>query len=180
MPLYRINLLREQQIYKPNLVIIFGISLVFISILVLFMHHYILVDKINYQQERNKYLQQEIDKFKDIQIENKNLEAKKALLIKNIDLVQAIETNRIQIIHLFEEVINLVPDGVFFSRLTQNANKIFLEGVADSEKNFFILIKNFKQSKFLTNPQIYSIEMKQDKLKSSVSHFKLELTQASQ
>jgi type IV pilus assembly protein PilN len=180
MPLYRINLLREQQIYKPNLVIIFGISLVFVSILVLFMQHYILVDKINYQQERNKYLQQEIDKYKDIQIENKNLEAKKALLIKNIDLVQAIETNRIQIIHLFEEVINLVPDGVFFSRLTQNTNKIFLEGVADSEKNFFILIKNFKQSKFLTNPQIYSIEMKQDKLKSSVSHFKLELTQASQ
>ena len=79
MPLYRINLLHEQQIYKPNLVIIFGISLVFVSILVLFMHHYILVDKINYQQERNKYLQQEIDKFKDIQIENKNLEAKKAL-----------------------------------------------------------------------------------------------------
>ncbi len=180
MPLYRINLLREQQIYKPNLVIIFGISFVFVSILVLFMHHYILVDKINYQQERNKYLQQEIDKYKDIQIENKNLEAKKALLIKYIDLVQAIETNGIQIVHLFEELINLVPDGVFFSSLTQNANKIFLEGVADSEKNFFILIKNFKQSKFLTNPKIYSLEMKQDKLKSSVSHFKLELTQASQ
>jgi len=180
MPLYRINLLREQQIYKPNLVIIFGISLVLVSILVLFMHHYILVDKINYQQERNKYLQQGIDKYKYIHIENKNLEAKKALLIKNIDLLQAIEINRIQIIHLFEELINLLPDGVFFSSLTQNANKIFLEGVADSEKNFFILIKNFKQSKFLTNPKIYSIEMKQDKLKSSVSHFKLELTQASQ
>lgn len=180
MPLYRINLLREQQIYKPNLVMIFGISLLVVGILVLFMHHYILVDKINYQQQRNKYLQQEIDKFKDIQIAKKNLEAKKAKLINNIDLVQAIETKRIQIIHLFEEVINLVPDGVFFNRMTQNANKVFLEGVADSEKNFFTLIKNFKQSKFLTKPKIYSIEMKQDKLKSSVSHFKLELTQASQ
>ena len=64
MPLYRINLLREQQIYKPNVFIIIPISLVFVSILVLFMQ-YILLDKINYQQERNKYLQQEIKKFKD-------------------------------------------------------------------------------------------------------------------
>ncbi|WP_069472816.1 PilN domain-containing protein [Candidatus Marithrix sp. Canyon 246] len=131
MPLYRINLLREQQIYKPNLAIIFAISLVVVSILVLFMQHYILVDKINYQLERNKYLQQEIDKSKDIKIEKNQLEAKKALLIKHIDLVQTIEANRTQVIHLFEEVINLVPDGVYFNSLTQNANKIFLEGVAD-------------------------------------------------
>ncbi len=179
MPLYRINLLREQQIYKPNVFIIIPISLVFVSILVLFMQ-YILLDKINYQQERNKYLQQEIKKFKDILREYKDLETKKHLLIKNINLLKLIEKNRVQIIHLFEELINLVPDGVFFSRLTQNANKIYLEGVTESEKNLFILIKNFKQSKFLTNPKIYSIEMKQDKLKSNVSHFKLELTQASQ
>lgn len=179
MPLYRINLLREQQIYKPNVFIIIPISLVFVSILVLFMQ-YLLLDKINYQQERNKYLQQEINKFKDILREYKDLEAKKHLLIKNINLLKLIEKNRFQIIHLFEELINLVPDGVFFSRLTQNANKIYLEGVTESEKNLFILIKNFKQSKFLTNPKIYSIEMKQDKLKSNVSHFKLELTQASQ
>jgi type IV pilus assembly protein PilN len=179
MPLYRINLLREQQIYKPNVFIIIPISLVFVSILVLFMQ-YLLLDKINYQQERNKYLQQEINKFKDILREYKDLETKKHLLIKNINLLKLIEKNRVQIIHLFEELINLVPDGVFFSRLTQNANKIYLEGVTESEKNLFILIKNFKQSKFLTNPKIYSIEMKQDKLKSNVSHFKLELTQASQ
>lgn len=90
MPLYRINLLREQQIYKPNVFIIIPISLVFVSILVLFMQ-YLLLDKINYQQERNKYLQQEINKFKDILREYKDLETKKHLLIKNINLLKLIE-----------------------------------------------------------------------------------------
>jgi type IV pilus assembly protein PilN len=176
MPLYRINLLREQQIYKPNIFIIIAISLLLIGIVVLFMH-YMILDKIHYQQERNKYLQQEINKYNIILREYNDLKTKKQILIKNIELLQTIETNRIQVIHLFEELINLVPDGVFFSRLTQNGNKIVLEGVTESEKNLFILIQNFKQSKWLTNPKIYSIEMKQDKLKPGVSHFKLELTQ---
>lgn len=176
MPLYRINLLHEQQIYKPNVFIIIGISILFVNIMVLFMH-YMILDKIHYQQERNKYLQQEINQYKKNLREYKDLQTKKQFLIKNIELLQVIETNRIQIIHLFEELINLVPDGVFFSRLTQTGNKIYLKGVTESEKNLFILIKNFKQSKWLTNPKIYSIEMKQDKLKSGVSHFKLELTQ---
>lgn len=181
----RINLLEWRDIQKKEretrFGIIAGIALGIMGLIVLGVHVFYQA-KINYQESRNNYLTQEI-KFVEKQIEEiEALEKKKAALINRMSVIQELESSRPKIVHLFDELVKRLPDGVHFTSMTQKKDKITLEGVAQSDARVSSLMRKIEESEWLKSPEIKRIIRKDIKEKGSdsersISEFELELTQ---
>jgi len=183
----RINLLPWRETLKKERETRFGIitliALAFAGVIVGSVHLY-MNGQIDYQKRRNDYIQNEI-KLADKKIEEiKDLEQKKQRLIDRMDIIQKLEESRPQVVHLFEELVKQVPDGVYFTNMAQKGKKIILEGVAQSNARVSTLMKNFESSQWLTGSKIIFIKTEAIKgsgrksyKKRSVSKFKLEINQ---
>jgi len=177
----QINLLPWRETLKKEREIRFGvitgISLFFCGLIVLAVHLY-MSGEINYQRDRNNYLNNEIKKAENKIKEIDRLEQQRQRMIERMSAIQELEESRPQIVHLFEEFVKQVPDGVYFTSLIQKGNEITLEGVAQSEARVSSLMTKFEKSQWLKNPRIIYIKKDDDKeQKRSVSNFKLKVTQ---
>lgn len=180
----RINLLpwRDTQRKEREIrfLIIIGLALAFAGTLVLSGHLY-MADKIAYQQSRNDYLKTEIKKA-DAKIKKiKKLKDKKRRLVERMNVIQELEESRSHVVHLLDELVKQVPDGVYFKRMTQKNNKITLEGVAQSDARVSSLMSSLEKSPWLKDPKIYFIKdsttKQSNQKKRSVSSFRLEIIQ---
>lgn len=176
---WRENLKKEREL---RFGIILGASLAATALVVLGVHVY-METLIGYQQRRNAYLEQEIKKA-EAQIEEiKELDQKKERLIARMNIIQKLEESRPQVVHLFDEMVKQVPEGVYFTILKQENNEITLEGIAQSDARVSSLMTNFEQSEWLKSPQIIYIVNKEieqpgnNKEARTMSEFKLTVTQ---
>jgi type IV pilus assembly protein PilN len=181
----RLNLLPWRETLKREREVRFGaitgISLVLTGLVVLGVHIY-MEQLILYQESRNAYIQDEIKKVESQIKEIEELEKKKQRLIDRMKVIQELESNRPKIVHLFDEVVKRIPDGVYFTKLVQTGENIVLEGVAQSDARVSSLMRNIEASEWLTEPRIQIIESKEEKndkkkTKRSVSMFTLKLKQ---
>lgn len=184
----RINLLPWRETLKQErqlrFVIIALISLAITALVVLGVHLF-MEGEIAYQESRNNYLQAEIKKAEAQIQEIEELDKKKQRLIERMNVIQELEESRPQVVHLFDELVKQVPNGVYFTSLTQKGNKVTLEGVAQSDARVSSLMSNFENSQWLTQPKIFFIESKNESKNKkdnkensrNISIFKLEVTQ---
>lgn len=137
--------------------------------------------RINYQKSRNEYLKQEIAAV-DSQIkEIEDLKKQKERLIDRMNVIQKLQTNRPQIVHLFDEIVRRIPEGVYFTEMSQKGNTINLKGVAQSDARVSSLMTNLDKSEWLKNPVIMKIAAKdkvseKTQLQRSTSDFELLIT----
>ena len=68
---------------------------------------------IDNQESRNQFLQAETAKLDKKIAAIKNLKAKKERLLQRITTIQKLQTNRTEIVHLFDETVRRLPDGVY-------------------------------------------------------------------
>jgi len=66
-----------------------------------------------YQEQRNQILQKEIAILDKIIVEINDIEEKKRKLLAKIDLIQKLQKSRPEIVHLFDEIPKITPDGIF-------------------------------------------------------------------
>lgn len=183
----RINLLPWRETLKKEREIRFGIitgvSLGIAVIIFLGVRFYI-ANAISYQENRNNYLTEQIKEAEAKIAEIEELQQKKERLIERMSVIQELEKSRPQVVHLFDELVKQIPQGVYFTEMAQKDDKITLNGIAQSDARVSSLMSNVEISQWLTNPKIY--EIKTDKAASSrnkktkagrVSKFKLEVTQ---
>jgi type IV pilus assembly protein PilN len=183
----RINLLPWRETLKKEREIRFGIitgiSLGIMAVIFLGIHFYI-ANAISYQESRNNYLAEQIKAAEEKIAEIKAMEQQKERLIERMSVIQELEKSRPQVVHLFDELVKQVPQGVYFTKMIQKGDKITLEGVAQSDARVSSLMSNIEISLWLTQPKIY--EIRTDKLDNTrnktnkvgrVSKFKLEVTQ---
>lgn len=128
------------------------------------------------QNARNEFLTQEVAML-DKQIEEiKTLETEKARLLARMGVIQALQTSRPDSVHLLDELVTTLPDGVYFTRVQQQGNGLTLEGVAQSQARVSQLMRNLEGSPWLDNPVLDLVETSaQDKTR--VSRYVLRVTQ---
>lgn len=181
----RINLLPWRDTLKKEREIRFGIITgisIGLALLVILGVHLYMESTISYQKQRNKFLETEIQKAEDQIAEIEALDQQKQRLIERMNVIQELEESRPMVVHLFDELVKRIPNGVYFTSMKQKGNKITLEGIAQSDARVSSLMANIESSLWLTSPKIYSIESKEDtnrtsQTKRSMSEFKLEVTQ---
>lgn len=114
--------------------------------------------RIGVQEARNRLLQQEIAKLdeqiKEIATLQEELEALKARQYA----VESLQADRNLPVHLLNELVRQLPDGVALRSIKQEGNTIAINGVAQSQERVSELLRNLGGgSPWLREPQLIEI-----------------------
>jgi type IV pilus assembly protein PilN len=133
--------------------------------------------EINYQNERNAYVKAETKRLEKSIKEIKKLDATKKALMERIEVIERLQFARPGIVHLFDEMVNALPKGVFLTKLEQSAGKVKIEGKAESNTRVSSYMKRLNASPWLKSSDLHKISIDNEKDKNRLRRFKLNVTQ---
>ncbi|HEX5648706.1 MAG TPA: PilN domain-containing protein [Steroidobacteraceae bacterium] len=113
---------------------------------------------IQHQQERNDLLTREIAAL-DKQIEEINgLDAQKRRLLARMEIIETLQRSRPEIVHVFDEVVRVLPEGVYLTYLRQTGTKFEVRGVAQSSTRVSSFMRNIDASEWLADPTLQIVQ----------------------
>ena len=113
--------------------------------------------QIAYQERRNEYLKTEtVILDKQIEEINKLREQTKSLLARK-SVVEGLQSTRSDVVHLLDQMLRILPDGVYLKTLKQSGNKINLAGYAQSNARVSTLMRAIEDSPWLDSPTLAEI-----------------------
>ena len=174
-----INLLpwREQRRKEQQrqLFTVTGLSALLTMLVVLAVHmHYARL--IGIQNARNQHLETMIGGVKKQLAEIHRLEKAKKGLLERMAIIQRLQHNRPEVVHLFDELARRIPEGVHLTGLKQTERKLTIEGVAQSNARVSAFMRNIDGSAWLGQPVLDVIKAG-DKDKAHARSFTLHATQ---
>ncbi|MEJ5208387.1 PilN domain-containing protein [Denitratimonas sp. CY0512] len=115
---------------------------------------------IEAQQARNTYLQNEI-KLVDAKIkEIDELDRKRADLLQRKQVIEELQASRSLMVHLFDELVRTIPEGVRLSSIKQAGTVLTLEGLTQSNARVSSYIRALENSGWMARPDLSVIEAK--------------------
>lgn len=145
---------RQQEFY-----VMLGLSALVAALLSFFIIGYY-NSQISGQNDRNAYLQGEIDKVQKQIDEIKLLDEKKGRLLARKKVIEELQVNRYQMVHLFDSLVRTIPDGVILTGIKQEGELLTLEGRSQSNARVATYMRNLEGSGWMTNPEVNVIEAK--------------------
>jgi len=113
---------------------------------------------IDEQAARNDLLKQQI-KILDRQIEEiNNLEQTKRQFIARMQIIEKLQGSRPEIVHLFDQIVKTLPDGVYLTGVTENGDHLRFSGVAQSSTRVSAFMRNIDASQWMKNPTLEVIQ----------------------
>jgi type IV pilus assembly protein PilN len=120
----------------------------------------LLKSMIDGQVTRNEKLRTEIKQL-DKQIEEiNNLESAKQKFIARMEIIEKLQRSRPEIVHLFDEIVRTVPEGVYLTAVKQTDKHLKFDGIAQSSTRVSTFMRNIDASEWLKNPDLERIETK--------------------
>jgi type IV pilus assembly protein PilN len=114
------------------------------------------------QNEKNNLLKKEIVKL-DAQIADiQDLESRRQRLLARMDIIEKLQRQRPEIVHRFDELVKIVPEGVYLTQIKEAGRKIELHGVAQSSTRVSTFMRNIDGSTWLANPELQVVESAKD------------------
>lgn len=131
---------------------------------------------ISSQEDRNRFLENEISLLDKQILEIQDLEKTKANLLARMNVIQQLQESRPEVVHLFDELVIGIPEGVYLTKITQTGRTVVVEGRAQSNARVSAFMRNIEASKWIGKPLLMLIEHK-DKTGTGLSHFRLRFEQ---
>jgi len=137
--------------------------------------HLYFAEIIDAQNERNKFLKGEIARLDKQIAEIRKLKDEITALLERKKIIETLQTDRAQTVHLLDELVRQMPEGVYLKSVTQKGLNVKLEGYAQSNARVSTLMRNIEASPWLENPGL--VEVKAATLGNRrVSQFELDLS----
>ncbi len=157
----RINLLphREQKraARQRELAFLAG-ALSVLGLLIVFLVHTILSAQIENQVARNDFLETETKKLDNQITEIKALKEQTQAMLARKQVVETLQGNRSAVVHLLDQLVRLLPDGVYLKAIKQSGNSINLQGYAQSNARVATLMRSLETSPWLQSPNLIEIK----------------------
>lgn len=128
--------------------------------LVIFYAHLHVSGMIEGQNNRNAYLQSEIQKLDKVIKEISDIKKQRAALIERMNVIYKLQGDRTRIVHLMDEIVQTLPEGVYYSSMVQKGNSLVLKGAAQSNARVSALMRNFDSSPWFSEPSLKVVEAK--------------------
>ena len=162
----RINLLpwreEERKERKLAFTVALGVSALAAGV-VTFAVYLMFGSMIDGQERRNEELRVEIKKL-DKEIEEiNNLESSKQHFIARMEIIEKLQRSRPEIVHVFDEIVRTLPDGVYLTGVKQTDKRFKFEGVAQSSTRVSSFMRNIDSSEWLRNPELEVVQTGKDK-----------------
>lgn len=115
------------------------------------------------QQARNNFLKAEAAKLDKQLKEIKDLKAKKKRLLARLDAIQSLQASRPLIVRNFDELVKVLPDGIYYSSVSRKGNNIDINGLAEDKLDVSNLMRNIESSIWFGEPALSKVKLsKQD------------------
>ena len=133
---------------------------------------------IDAQERRNQMLRTEIKQL-DKQIEEINdLENAKQKFIARMEIIEKLQRSRPEIVHVFDEIVRTLPDGVYLTGVKQTDKRLKFDGIAQSSTRVSSFMRNIDGSEWLRNPELVVVQTGKEN-KGTGSNFTLFADQVS-
>lgn len=116
--------------------------------------------QISGQNERNQFLRDRITEVDKQIVEIEALDKEKARLLARKEVIEQLQANRSQMVHLFDSLVRTIPDGVILTSIKQDSEMLTLEGRSQSNARVSTYLRNLEGSGWMTNPDLSIIEAK--------------------
>ena len=134
------------------------------ALFVVFVWWYWMGMRLDNQDARNAYLKDQIHQLDGKLTEIKELETTKSKLLARKEIIEKLQASRSQMVHLFDELVKTIPDGVRLSSMTQKGDTLTLDGLAQSNASVATYMRNLDASPWLTHSDLVKTEAnKKDK-----------------
>jgi type IV pilus assembly protein PilN len=117
---------------------------------------------IEQQNQRNQFMDKQIAELDKKIAKIKDLEKTKTALLARMDIIQQLQHSRPQSVHLMDQLVYTLPDGVFLNKITQKGGALTLSGIAQSNARVSAYMRNIDNSKWMSQPKLDVIETKDD------------------
>jgi len=137
--------------------------------------HLYFAERLDTQNARNKFLKDEIGRLDKQIAEIKKLKDEISALLARKKIIETLQTDRAQTVHLLEELVRQMPEGVYLHEVAQKGLNVTLKGYAQSNARVSTLMRNIEASPWLENPGL--VEVKAAVVdKKRLSQFELNLS----
>ena len=117
---------------------------------------------IDSQTAKNNLLKKEIVKL-DAQIADiQDLENRKQRLVARMEIIEKLQRKRPEIVHLFDELVKTVPEGIYLTQMKETGKKLEIKGIAQSSTRVSTFMRNIDSSAWMDNPQLQVVESSKD------------------
>jgi type IV pilus assembly protein PilN len=161
----RINLLpwreQERKVRRREFIVAAGAA-VFAAVLFMAGGKLVYSSWIDSQTEKNNLLKREIVKL-DAQIADiQDLENRKQRLVARMEIIEKLQRSRPEIVRLFDEIVKIVPEGVYLTQVKQVNRKLEIHGIAQSSTRVSTFMRNIDSSTWMANPVLQVVETAQN------------------
>jgi len=170
----RINLLPHREVRRKQQQQQFFILLAFVIVVggaVWFVVRSYLDEQLETQQARNKYLQDEIVKLDRQIAEIQKLKEQTAALLARKRVVETLQGNRAEVVHLLDQLVRQLPEGVYLKAVKQSGSRVTITGLTQSQARVSTLMRNLESSPHLENPNLVEIKAVQQPNRQRINEF---------
>lgn len=157
----RINLLPYREMRRVARLRHFTLLLGMVALLaaaIIVLGYATLETRIYGQRMRNDYLKAEIAKLdKDI-ADIKRLKEQTQALLARKQVVETLQTDRSEDVHLLDQLVRRLPEGVYLKSIEQTGNLVHLQGYAQSSARVSTLMRNLNASPWLQGATLVEIK----------------------
>lgn len=128
------------------------------------------------QSARNQRLQNEIAAMDRRIAEIAQLEEVRERLTNRQRVIEQLQASRSQMVHLFDELVRTIPEGVRLNNIKQTGDVLTIDGVAQSNARVSAYMRSFEQSQWLGNPELRITQAARGAPRSARYNFTLRVT----
>ena len=159
----RINLVpwreAERKRKRQEFGVAFVAALLFAAVIA-FVVSWQMQSAIDEQTARNEYLKSEIAILDKQIAEILDLDKRKQALRARIQVIEQLELSRPEIVHVFDQLVRTLPDGIYLTAVKQTDRKLQIKGMAQSSTRVASYMRNIDSSQWLTEPSLDILETK--------------------
>lgn len=130
--------------------------------------------RIDHQGDRNAYVQQEITALSEVIREIETLKDKRDALLARMEVIQSLQQNRSQIVHVFDDLVTKLPKGVYYDSVNKVSNSFKIDGRAQSNNRVSVLMRSLDASDWFDNAALNVVDII-DQNGATVSKFNVQL-----
>jgi type IV pilus assembly protein PilN len=157
----RVNLLphrQERRAFRQRQMIVFAAFAAVLGVLSVVVVHTVLAGWVETQNARNNLLKTEIDKLDKQIAEIKKVKEDTQGLIARKQVVEALQANRSEAVHVLDQLLRVVPEGTYFRAVKQTGTLVNISGFAQSNARVSALMRNLEDSPTFESPELVEIK----------------------
>jgi type IV pilus assembly protein PilN len=147
--------LRKQNQLEFMIMLVIG---VIVAIAIMAATHFTYSGMIENQENRNRFLKNEISALDKKIKEIKALEKTKNKLIARMEVIQRLQSSRSEIVHMFDQLARTVPEGVHLTNFTQKGKQLAITGNAQSNARVSAYMHSLERSPWLKGTDLSVIK----------------------